>query len=248
MNYKTINLKGFMKTVNKYRMAIMTKIQCHLNTILLKGNNVICEMCGWNGKYFPNNKCPKCNSYARTRLIPYSINFFNISNEKGSLLHIAPNISEFKFIKNNLKFEIYDRLDIVKKDIVNIVQDITNSNIPDSQYDLIIIWHVLEHIPNDYDAISEMYRILKENGKLLVSVPIYPIGNKKTFEDKTIDKSKYLEIHGHYDHCRSCGYDYFERFEKNGFKTSTLNIKDIDNEVIEKYGLSKNHTVWLFEK
>ena len=93
-----------------------------------------------------------------------------------------------------------------------------------------------------------MHRMLKPNGKLLVSVPIYPINNLKTYEDTSIKRGEFERIHGHDDHCRSCGLDYYERFEKIGFKTSTLHVKDLENNIKSKFGLSNNHTVWLFEK
>ena len=98
------------------------------------------------------------------------------------------------------------------------------------------------------DAIKELYRILNKDGKLIVSVPIYPVFNPTTKEDPSLDKSKFEEVHGHHDHCRSCGLDYFERFEKFNFKTHTLNSKDINELDRLKYGLSETHTVWCFTK
>ena len=230
--------------IKKYK----AKITNALNIVILKGDNVICEICGWHGKKFPSNKCPKCNSLPRTRLIPFSINHFGILKKEISLLHVAVNEPEYKYITKNFDYIKYDRLDIVKMKYVNLVQDITNSDIPDNQYDFILIWHVLEHIPNDVVGIFEMHRMLKPNGRLLVSVPIYPIENPKTYEDNTIERKDFERIHGHDDHCRSCGLDYFERFEKVGFNISTLHVKELQNEIKKKFGLSNNHTVWLFEK
>ena len=89
-----------------------------------------------------------------------------------------------------------------------------------------------------------MNRMLKPNGKLLISILIYPI----TYEDTAIKRADFERIHGHDDHCRSCGFDYHKRFEKIGFKTSTLHIKDLQEDIKNKFGLSNNHTVWLFEK
>ncbi len=41
----------------------------------------------------------------------------------------------------------------------------------DSKFDSISMWHVLEHVPNLNETISEMYRILKPNGKIIIGVP-----------------------------------------------------------------------------
>lgn len=239
----------FLLNMNRYLKAGKTKVTDYLNSILLRGEDVICEMCGWQGKKFPkNNRCPKCRSLARTRLIPFSINYFDLSKSGINLLHVAPNISEYHYVVKNFECAKYDRLNIQQSKIINLVQDLTKTDLQNESYDLIIIWHVLEHIANDHDAISEMYRILKKDGKLLVSVPIYPTGNLETYEDKNLDKMKYEEVHGHPDHCRSCGLDYYERFEQIGFKTKTLHIRDQTSDTISKYGLSTRHTVWLFEK
>jgi len=39
------------------------------------------------------------------------------------------------------------------------------------QFDVITLWHVLEHVPNLQDYISELIKLLKPNGVLIVAVP-----------------------------------------------------------------------------
>lgn len=216
-------------------------------TIVYKGSDVFCEICGFNAKFFKEKRCVKCDSLPRTRLIPYSIKFFNITN-LDNFLHIAPNIQEYNYVLKNLNFKIYDRLNIVPAKHVNLLDDITNSKIKNNTYSFIMIWHVLEHIPEDKKAINELFRILQKGGKLLVSVPIYPIFSPTTYEDTDIKQSDYLKIHGHPDHCRSCGLDYYKRFEEVGFTTSVLHTKDLDKSEIKKYGFKDCHTVWMFQK
>jgi SAM-dependent methyltransferase len=235
--------------MNIYLRVAINKVKNKYREIAYRGNTVKCDMCGWNGKqFFDNGRCPKCNSLARTRLIPFSIRYFNLEDKMKRILHIAPNKSEYFYILNNIKFDVYDRLDIVKHPIINLVQDITNTSIESDTYDLSIVWHVFEHIPNDREAIRELYRILKKGGKILFSVPIYPKFRKETFEDKNIPREKYLEIHGHDDHCRSCGLDYYKRFEEFGFKIQTLDVTQLSKEEIVRFGLSLGHVVWLCEK
>jgi len=41
------------------------------------------------------------------------------------------------------------------------------------QFDVITLWHVLEHVPNLQDYISELKKLLKPNGVLIVAVPNY---------------------------------------------------------------------------
>ncbi len=228
--------------------VFVNKIKWKVYVYLLKGDKVICGMCDWKGIRFPESRCPKCMSLARTRLIPYSIKHFALPVSGIKLLHVAPNLAEFGFVNKHFTNIEYDRLNIVKSDHINIVQDLTKTNIASDTYDLIIIWHVLEHIPDDQGAISEMKRMLKPDGRLLVCVPIHPPGRVKTYEDDTIKSHDYGVVHGHHDHCRSCGLDYYERFESLGFTTDSLDVKDLDIEDVNKFGLSENHVVWMFRK
>ncbi|HKK15192.1 MAG TPA: class I SAM-dependent methyltransferase, partial [Gammaproteobacteria bacterium] len=43
--------------------------------------------------------------------------------------------------------------------------------IPDSTYDVITLYHVLEHLPHPQHVIPELYRSLEEGGLLVVEVP-----------------------------------------------------------------------------
>lgn len=51
--------------------------------------------------------------------------------------------------------------------------DITTLPFPDHIFDIVICSEVLEHIPNEEAAISEIIRILKPGGTLVISVPRY---------------------------------------------------------------------------
>jgi SAM-dependent methyltransferase len=234
--------------MRKYFKAATKRIKNHFNKFFLKGDKVFCKVCNWNGKYFPNNRCPNCSSWSRTRLIPFSIKYFSIPKENIKILHIAPNKNEYNYINDSFEFDIYDRLDLRKYEHINIVRDLKNTNLDSNHYDLIIAWHVLEHIPDDLNAIIEMKRILKIGGNMLISVPIFPKNNSITYEDINIKREDFLKIHGHDDHCRSCGFDYYKRFENLGFKTETLINKTLSDTITKQYGLSKNHRVWKFTK
>lgn len=48
-------------------------------------------------------------------------------------------------------------------------------NVPDNYFDFVISFQVIEHIKDDQEFVNEIYRVLKPNGKLIVTTP-----NKKT--------------------------------------------------------------------
>ncbi len=72
--------------------------------------------------------------------------------------------------------EHYDVLDVAPGPGVTIVADLQHCpQVPDNTYDVIICTQVLEHVPNPFAAVAELYRVLKPGGCLLVTVPAaYP--------------------------------------------------------------------------
>ena len=244
-----MNILKVIKNPSVYILEAKKRTISFFRTYLYKGKDVICEICNWEGTLFFDGKCPNCNSLARTRLIPFSLKYFQLVKNNPRILHIAPNKNEYNYIKNNVtELFNYDRLNIRNVTHINIVQDLTKTTLKSNTYDLVIAWHVLEHIHEDLKAVSEVYRLLKPQGKFLVSVPIYPDGNSHTYEDAKIPYKDFEKIHGHYDHCRSCGLDYYKRFETIGFKTDYLFVNAIKDNDLKKYGLRSNHLVWCFTK
>ena len=67
------------------------------------------------------------------------------------------------FVKTNLRPLVYHTVDYVKNKLINIIQDITKDGLKKNYYDLVIIWHVLEHIKKDILAISNLFKSLNED-------------------------------------------------------------------------------------
>ena len=97
-----------------------------------------------------------------------------IASKNSLLLEIGPQTYDTSnpFItlsSGNIKIETLDIVDgsTYKADITN-----NNSNlIPDESFDYIICTEVLEHTIQPFDAVKELYRMLKPNGLLFFSVP-----------------------------------------------------------------------------
>lgn len=82
------------------------------------------------------------------------------------------------------------------------LQDIGRNS---GSYDLVICNHVMEHVPNDGDALRELTRIIKQDGIVFLTVPD-PTRRKRTVEWGFPDMSR----HGHY---REYGSDIVQRFD-----------------------------------
>ena len=45
------------------------------------------------------------------------------------------------------------------------------TEVPDNQYDMVFMWHSLEHVPMLENTINDIYKKIKDNGSLIVAVP-----------------------------------------------------------------------------
>jgi len=76
---------------------------------------------------------------------------------------------------------------------------------------------VLEHVPDDRKAISEMYRVLRPGGLAVVQVPLDD-GRAETYEDPEVtDPAERAKLFGQADHVRVYGRDLTSRLGEAGF-------------------------------
>ncbi len=150
----------------------------------LRGTGVTCNICGRSYTSFlpsshppiPNSCCPNCFSFARTRLPWLYLNKnTDLLTRPIKVLHFAPEIVIYKQFKNKSAVN-YTPCDYFSEgydypeDCVNI--DITNIPFENESFDLILCAHVLEHVPDDGKAMSELYRVLKPGGAAILQVPM----------------------------------------------------------------------------
>jgi len=161
-------------------------------------------------------------------------NLFKKENIK--ILHVAPE----KPFENQLKELVgksYITADLFNPDAM-VKMDITNIQYPDESFNVIYCGHVLEHVPDDKKAMSELLRVLKKDGWAVLMVPV---NSDKTIEDPTLNNPKErLRLFGQEDHVRSYGPDFKDRLENTGFKVKVITPRDIltDEEII-RMGITK---------
>lgn len=198
-----------------------------------------------------NFSCPSCYSHDRERHIKKYFDKLDIWYkfiENKKVLHIAPETNLQKII-SNLSTREYICGDLFPSNDTITKIDITNIQFEDEHFDFIICNHVLEHIIDDLKAMSELYRVLKNNGFAILQTPYSP-NIKESIEDKNIntDDLRY-KIYGQRDHVRIYGMDFFERLQSVGFSLNIINNDDIFTRAeCEKYGFNYRENLILLRK
>ncbi|AZI21923.1 class I SAM-dependent methyltransferase [Chryseobacterium taklimakanense] len=203
--------------------------------------------------------CVFCGSNNRLRLIFLyfeKLDFWKNFAHK-SVLHFAPEVQLFrklqvipleKYIIGDIDPERYKELNNGKIEIVKI--DATQINLPDNSTDFIFFSHILEHIENYQKALSELFRVLKPGGKVILQTP-YSKLLKRNFSDENIRSAdQRLFFYGLQDHVRIFSETELLGAIKNvGFISEIKKISDFfSTEEIQKYGLDSNEDLLLFSK
>lgn len=84
--------------------------------------------------------------------------FLNLFRQNNwNVLGIEPNASARKIAKSKNEIEAFDE---------NYIDKFSNE-----QFDVITMWHVLEHVPDLHKQLSDIKRIMNKEGVLLVAIP-----------------------------------------------------------------------------
>lgn len=194
-----------------------------------------CNICGFSFRSFADfagreARCYACNSLERQRHL-----YIHLLSEspyfKGKkILHFAPEGYILNFLTS------VEGVEYVDADIENARNkiDITNIPYPDDYFDIVIAFHILEHVVDDRKAFSELHRVAKTDSKTYLCVPLK---EGSTFEDKeATSPEKRLELYGMAEHVRIYGKDDFKPlFQSIGYDVVESNYRDFPRHIIEKY-------------
>jgi len=230
--------------------------------LLFIGNKYTCPCCGWNLRAFTwggtsfkirhLGYCPRCNSKARQRrLWLFLEENTNLFSNHLHLLHIAPNYCFLRrfIIMENLDYFHMDYTDRLYENLRPQSPKVDPKAMPFDRniFDAIICQHVLEHIRQDREVMTELFRVLKPGGWAAISSPIR--WDQKTFEDPTItDPEERERAFGEKAHVRIYGYDLQDRLEKAGFQVQVDFGKDVSQKARERFGLRKDEDIFYCTK
>ncbi|MEN8703004.1 MAG: methyltransferase domain-containing protein [Polaribacter sp.] len=242
--------KSILNTIPRPLLIKASYVVRPLIALYLKGNKFTDPIDGKSfRKFLPygyekqreNALSPSTLSLERHRLMWLFLNdetnFFT-TTKKLKVLHIAPEQCFLDIFRNqkNLAYITSD----LESPIADVKADICDLPFKDNEFDVVLCNHVLEHIPDDYKAMQELYRVLKTGGFGVFQIP-QDLNRATTFEDDAItDKKQRAEIFGQYDHVRVYGRDYFDKLRAVGFRVDEVDYtKRISPEKLERFCLMK---------
>lgn len=115
------------------------------------------------------------------------------NSSKSKLLDFGAGTGDFLQVAENKGWKVYgvepneQARKLAKKKGLDLLSSLEESKA--SQFDVITLWHVLEHVPNLKETLNQLQTLLKPEGILVIAVPNY----------KSWDAKKYKEFWAAYD-------------------------------------------------
>ncbi|MCD8443475.1 class I SAM-dependent methyltransferase [Tenacibaculum finnmarkense] len=144
----------------------------------------------------------------------------SFKSEEKTILDIGAGTGDFLKVckENNWKVSGVEPSEkarsFASKKNIELQEDI--SNYKGKQFDVISLWHVLEHIPNLIEYTNQLKKLLKPNGVLIIAVPNY----------KSYDAKKYKEFWAAYDVPRHL-WHFSQTAIKKIFATTNMKVVKI---------------------
>lgn len=210
-----------------------------------KGTQYQCNICQTKLSSFINREngdrlCPRCGSVGRTRRL------FSILSDEGEIkrvLHFSPPKAMKKRLQSFASYR-YETTDYEGEFEADHEYDITYIDNGSDQFDLIICYHVLEHIIEDSKAMSELYRILAKGGQVYIQTPFT---KNVLFEDYSISSPEDRLLHyGQADHVRIYTYEVLvDRLRQVGFD---VEVKEYAEAIDNYHGFKVEEQVLIAQK
>jgi SAM-dependent methyltransferase len=205
-----------------------------------------CNVCGWRGWEFdsdswhPHTICPRCASQVRHRLM---VACFQSLSEWSfqklfvgkRVLHFAPEPAIRVLVQPlTARYVTADYLDPACDLRLNMCQ---MDCLADGSMDAIIACDVLEHVPDDLQAMREVRRVLSAGGTAVLTVPQ---GNGlKVKVELPLDASvaDRLRLAGQEDHQRIYGEDFTGLLQQTGFHVTPVDESYFPAGLVKRDGL-----------
>lgn len=138
----------------------------------------VCNICGWHGADFDGTAhsemagCPSCGSIARDRFLFWCWTH-RVSHDAGArVLETSPRLgSEYRDrMAAIVDYTASDYDQSAHRAMISL--DLQAIDLPDACLDVVLTPHVLEHVPDTESALSELFRVLRPGGSILLMIPM----------------------------------------------------------------------------
>lgn len=193
----------------------------------------------------PDATCPRCGSLERHRFL--SLLLGSLSPELRDLdmvVEIGPS-RQSRALLDRLGARRRVSLDAgYDSREVDALASLTHLPLRDGSVDLLVCYHVLEHIPDDCAAMREIARVLSPRGLALLEVPIKM--GVPTEEDPAAPPEERIRRFGQVDHVRWYGDDFDERLAHAGLASVRVTPPALVGEsAVRWFRLMPHEVVWV---
>lgn len=221
-----------------------------VRSAIYHGHKVECSCCSrefWLYLFSPYGAalCPNCLSFERYRLLSrWLLDETEFGEREIDLLDIAPTWAFQEFCR---RFDTVNYLSIdIESPMAMRHMDIRDLDLPDEQFDILICYHVIEHIDDEARALSELYRVMKPGAFAVIQVPVQV---KKTVQREELTRLQAKRILVYDCHLRAYGLDFKDTLEEAGFEVEVSEfVKKFSREDIKRYGLDRTEDLYICRK
>lgn len=179
--------------------------------------------------------CPLCGSTDRERHLHLAIERGRLAVPEGAtILHVAPSERRLsqrlarlgRLVKGDYEPARYGP-DTVRVDLMDLA--------PAPSFDVVVLSHILEHVPDDRRALRQVRAKLPPGGQAWIQVPL--------IYDRTVEGAPGMTPaerearFGGSDHLRAYGPDLADRLEEEGFDVTVIRASDAAPEDRRAFGV-----------
>jgi SAM-dependent methyltransferase len=207
-----------------------------------------------------NYSCPRCGAADRERLYAvYLQEYFSAISVKCGrsdsikFVDFAPSVPLSSFIKRLVASSpcvfSYRTADLFSPGVDDRVDIMDMKVYQDESVDFFLCSHVLEHVPDDKRALSELYRILKPGGQGILVVPIVLAAIEIDEDPSLTDAAERWRRFGQDDHVRLYSKEGFlKRVAEAGFTARQLGFEHFGKKTFALHGITERSILYVVEK
>lgn len=231
--------------------ALLWRVPRVLRRALFAGDVCACPACGARLRRFVvlhrdwYRWCPVCRSLQRHRLVALLLDSMLREWRPARILHVAPEEAIAARLRA-VPGALYLSADRYAPEAL-LRLDLGAMQFADGVFDLVYCSHVLEHVPDDRQAMREIRRVLSPAGRAVILVPVTA---SETAEDPAlVDPVERERRFGQHDHVRRYGPDVIGRLSEAGLRVTRLTSEDVAPAgELARLGLDPGEAVFVCER